>query len=259
MMSEFTIKDSGQRQDFASGMVRDVADDKTDHELIFNGPMADRWAEHLTKGAKKYPDVELGVPNWTLASGKAEMIRFRKSAARHFRDWLRGKEDEDHAAATFFNINGHEYVKGKMARVEPECTCWYPLIEHVSKDESRVLPCQVHPTHHEVHLPRPMLDLKQYETNIAIDKAIRDINPPITMDEEFVKRYADSIQQMLTYGTGFLVIEGDQEDEAEFWGTVESLLHGYVAAEEALLQPDQDQGPGRSRSPRRAARRGPSK
>src|SRR6185369_12162824 len=89
---------------------------KSDVELIFNGPMADRWAEHLTKGAKKYPDVEIGVPNWTLAAGKEEMIRFRKSAVRHFRQWFRGDRDEDHAAATFFNINGYEYVKEKLDR-----------------------------------------------------------------------------------------------------------------------------------------------
>jgi hypothetical protein len=114
-MSEFEIKDSGQRQQFESGMVRDVQDGKPDVELIFNGPMADRWAEHLTKGAKKYPDVELGVPNWTLAEGKAEMVRARKSAARHFRQWHRGDTDEDHAAAVFFNVNLYEYVKAKMA------------------------------------------------------------------------------------------------------------------------------------------------
>jgi hypothetical protein len=117
-VSDYVIKDSGQRAAFDSGMVRDVADDKPDTELIFNGPMADRWAEHLTKGAKKYPDVELGVPNWTLARGLEELVRFRKSAVRHFRQWLRGDRDEDHAAAVFFNINGAEYVRDRMAAAE---------------------------------------------------------------------------------------------------------------------------------------------
>lgn len=111
----FTIKDSGQRQDFASGMVRDVTTGKEDFELPLNGPMFDRWAAHLTKGAVKYPDAELGVPNWTLANGREELVRFRKSAVRHFRQWLRGDQDEDHAAAVFFNINGYEYVKARMA------------------------------------------------------------------------------------------------------------------------------------------------
>jgi hypothetical protein len=112
----FEIKDSGKRQEFASGMVRDTADDKTDYTRIMDGPMYDRWAEHLSKGAKKYPDVTPGVANWTLAAGEAELIRFKKSAARHFRQWMRGDIDEDHASATYFNINGAEFVKEKLKK-----------------------------------------------------------------------------------------------------------------------------------------------
>lgn len=111
---DFEVKDSGKRQEFASGMVRDTQDGKTDYTRVLDGPMYDRWAIHVTKGEIKYPDVSPGVPNWTLASGEAEKIRFKKSAARHFRQWLRGDTDEDHAAATFFNINGYEFVKAKM-------------------------------------------------------------------------------------------------------------------------------------------------
>lgn len=110
-MSEFIVKDSGRRQEFKSGMVRDVSDDKVDYELVFNGPMIDRWAAHLTKGAKKYPDTQPGKPNWMQASNEEELVRFRKSAVRHFRQWLRGDMDEDHAAAVFFNISGYEYVR----------------------------------------------------------------------------------------------------------------------------------------------------
>lgn len=110
----FVVKDSGKRAQFSSGMVRDTTEGKPDVELIFNGPMADRWATHLTKGAMKYPDPAPGQPNWMLADGMEERVRFRKSAVRHFRQWLRGDVDEDHAAAVYFNINGHEYVKAKM-------------------------------------------------------------------------------------------------------------------------------------------------
>lgn len=113
---EFTIKDSGARQTFASGMVRDTQDNKADFTRVLDGPMFDRWATHLTKGEKKYPDVTPGVPNWTLADGEAELIRFKKSAFRHFRQWLRGDVDEDHAAACYFNINGYEYVKSKLGK-----------------------------------------------------------------------------------------------------------------------------------------------
>lgn len=115
MSQEFIIKDSGERAQFASGMVRDVTTGKVEAHRTLDGPMFDRWAEHLTKGAVKYPDVKPGTPNWTLADGDAERERFRQSAFRHFMQWYRGQTDEDHAAAVFFNINGAEYVKGRQA------------------------------------------------------------------------------------------------------------------------------------------------
>lgn len=105
---QFSIKDSGQRQEFSSGMVRDVANDKTNVALVFDGPMLWRWAVHLTKGAIKY-----AKRNWMKAAGDEEYERFRESAARHFAQWYNGEQDEDHAAAVFFNINGAEYVKGR--------------------------------------------------------------------------------------------------------------------------------------------------
>src|SRR3954469_15431804 len=108
---EFTVKDSGQRKEVDSGMVRDTAEGKTQFHRAFEGPMFDRWAEHLTKGAVKYPDLEDGHANWTLAAGDEELRRFTQSAVRHFIQWMRGEVDEDHAAAVFFNINGAEYVK----------------------------------------------------------------------------------------------------------------------------------------------------
>lgn len=108
----FTVKDSGVREAFDSGMVRDTAEDKVDYSLVYQGPMIDRWAAHLTLGAKKYEKN-----NWMKARGQAELDRFVASACRHFRQWLRGDVDEDHAAATFFNINGAEYVKSQSAYI----------------------------------------------------------------------------------------------------------------------------------------------
>ncbi len=110
----FIVKDSGKRKEFNSGMVRDTEDNKTDYTALLDGPMLDRWAEHLTKAKVKYPDVAPGVANWTLAAGEEEMVRFRKSAFRHFRQWLRGDQDEDHASGLFFNVNGYEYVRTKL-------------------------------------------------------------------------------------------------------------------------------------------------
>lgn len=106
---EFVVKDSGERQKFDSGMVRDVTTDKIRWDLVFDGPLMQRLAEHLTKGAKKYE-----ARNWMKASGEAEKERFRESAVRHFVLWFNNVRDEDHMAAVVFNLNGYEYVAAKL-------------------------------------------------------------------------------------------------------------------------------------------------
>lgn len=105
----FEVKDSGERQQFASGMQRDVTTGKKDYTLVFDGPMLERWAALLTAGAVKYEKR-----NWMQATGQEELNRFRESAARHFVQWLRGDTDEDHGAAVMFNINGACYVEDRM-------------------------------------------------------------------------------------------------------------------------------------------------
>lgn len=94
-------------------MVRDTTEGKIDYTLVLDGPMFKRWAEHLTKGAKKY-----AKRNWMKATGQTELDRFKESALRHFIAWFYGERDEDHAAAVIFNINGAEYVQ---ERLEREC------------------------------------------------------------------------------------------------------------------------------------------
>ena len=108
------IKDSGERIQMA-GMVRDTSADKIRYDLVFDGPMFKRWAEHLTAGAKKY-----SARNWTGAKSQEELDRFRESAVRHFVQWLAGETDEDHAAAVVFNINGVEYVKDQLKLTDEE-------------------------------------------------------------------------------------------------------------------------------------------
>lgn len=114
-MSEFIVKDSGARQKFESGMVRDTTAGKTQFHRVLEGPMLTRWAEHLTKGAVKYPDNEDGTANWTKADGQPELRRFKESALRHFIQWHNGEQDEDHAAAVLFNLNGAEYVNENLS------------------------------------------------------------------------------------------------------------------------------------------------
>lgn len=110
---EFEIKDSGARQQFSGGMMRDTAEGKIDWLNLRFGPLYRRIAEHLTKGRIKYPDPAPGVPNWTLAEGREEALRAKQSAARHFEQWLQGDLDEDHAAAVAFNMNLFEFIREK--------------------------------------------------------------------------------------------------------------------------------------------------
>lgn len=112
---DFVIKDSGERQTFVGGMVRDIDTDKINYALVADGPMLHRWATHLTKGARKY-----APRNWMMAKGEEELERFKNSAFRHFLQWYWGEQDEDHAAAVFFNINGAEYVKSRLANAPLE-------------------------------------------------------------------------------------------------------------------------------------------
>lgn len=114
-MKEFITKDSGKRQDYASGMRRDLQEGKPRFDLIvpqsipYTETMLYRWAMLMERGMVKY-----GYRNWELANSEEELIRYYSSAFRHFMQWMSGEEDEDHAAAVMFNIQAAEYVKWRI-------------------------------------------------------------------------------------------------------------------------------------------------
>lgn len=107
----YETKDSGERQQYSTGMQRDVNTGKPRFDLImpvdlpYESQMLTRWAALMARGAEKYEDR-----NWEKAGTLEELHRFKESAFRHFVQWLNGEYDEDHAAAVFFNIQGAEYV-----------------------------------------------------------------------------------------------------------------------------------------------------
>jgi len=94
------VKDSGQRQKFETGSLRDTRKGKGRSDLIT--PIAlKRIAIHYENGSDKYGDW-----NWTKGQ---PVMRFFDSAARHLYTLLeyklKGKElDEDHLAAVVWNI-----------------------------------------------------------------------------------------------------------------------------------------------------------
>lgn len=104
----FQTKDSGQRQEFSTGMVRDTSADKPRYDLIWQ-PGIKRVAELMARGASKY-----SARNWEKASTQEELDRFKESALRHMYQWLEGDRTEDHMAAVVFNLFGAEFVLEKL-------------------------------------------------------------------------------------------------------------------------------------------------
>ncbi len=91
----FITKDSGQREEFESGMVRDTQDDKPRFDLI--PPLAlKRVAELYGRGAVKYTPF-----NWAKGS---PFSRFYASAFRHLMQYAMGDKSEDHLSAVCFNV-----------------------------------------------------------------------------------------------------------------------------------------------------------
>lgn len=105
---QFITKDSGQRTEFASGMVRDTDDGKPRYDLIPILPLR-RLAELYARGAKKYGDA-----NWQKANSPEEMQRFKASCLRHLYQWLDGDLDEDHAIGAVWNIFAVLWLEQKM-------------------------------------------------------------------------------------------------------------------------------------------------
>ena len=110
------IHDSGKRQVFSSGAMRDPSEGKIKWSRITFGPMMRRWAQHLTNAEAKYPDPIPRVPNFSLIKTREEYLRYKESAMRHFMSWFNEEQDEDHASAVFFNINGVELIKDKWEK-----------------------------------------------------------------------------------------------------------------------------------------------
>jgi hypothetical protein len=96
------VIDSGKRQKFKTGAVRDIQEGKGRYDLI--PPIAmQRLARHYENGAKKY-----GEHNWEKG---IPLSRYIDSLIRHAYKLLLGMEDEDHAAAIAWNAFSYIYTK----------------------------------------------------------------------------------------------------------------------------------------------------
>jgi hypothetical protein len=95
-LAEFQCKDSGERRQFASGAVRDMAAGKGRMDLL--SPFANiRTSKWLEKGAEKY-----GPHNWEKGIPFSSLL---DSTMRHLQKYLMGWRDEDHLAAARFGVD----------------------------------------------------------------------------------------------------------------------------------------------------------
>jgi len=94
-MNEFELKDSGKRENFKSGAVRDSRKGKGRYDLVTPFGLK-RLAIVMEKGAKKYE-----ARNWEMGM---EFSRLLDSAQRHLEQFKKGLKDEDHLAQAAFNI-----------------------------------------------------------------------------------------------------------------------------------------------------------
>lgn len=114
-MTEFETKDSGERQQWASGMKRDVQTGKPRFALMwtkrqpYHEQMVTRYAKLLARGAEKYEDR-----NWEEGCGQEELDYAMESLGRHTAQLICGETDEDHAAAVWFNTQLIEYIRWRM-------------------------------------------------------------------------------------------------------------------------------------------------
>ncbi len=134
MTEKFTTKDSGKREEFDGGMVRDTQEGKPRYDLL-DRPFLRRWAELMARGAEKY-----GADNWRLACTEEAHARFQASALRHLMQWLDGDADEDHAAAVAFNLAGAEYVRTRLGQGAAEAEASTPSTPDVSAAASAPSP-----------------------------------------------------------------------------------------------------------------------
>lgn len=101
------LKDSGLREIFASGAMREPNNGRGRYDLI--SPIALKaLAIHLEKGAAKYKDRnwESGMP----------LSRHLNSALRHLNQVLEGDKSEDHLSAAVYNLFAITHLKEMIKR-----------------------------------------------------------------------------------------------------------------------------------------------
>lgn len=101
---KFIVKDSDEKQTFASGAMRDIDNDKPRYELIPVEALK-RLAALYAAGAKKYSE-----DNWRKGM---PYRRVYASLLRHMFAFAEGEKTEDHLASIVFNAMALMYYQEK--------------------------------------------------------------------------------------------------------------------------------------------------
>ena len=103
------ILDSGERREFATGAVRDMAEGKGDMVSIPWEAIL-RLSKHYEHGMRKYK-------RWNYRQG-IPVSSFIDSACRHLAKYQCGFDDEDHLAAAAFNVLGAMLMENTMPEMQ---------------------------------------------------------------------------------------------------------------------------------------------
>ena len=136
---EAVIKDSGVREDFSTGSVRDTREGKGRYDLI-SPIFTERLAKHLELGAAKYDER-----NWEKGQ---EVSRCMDSCKRHLNKYLEGHRDEDHLAAAVTNLMFIIHTEEMVRRNRlPATLIDWPnyLAEWETETEEASVPSKPHP------------------------------------------------------------------------------------------------------------------
>ncbi len=111
------LEDSGKRQSFNTGSVRDTREGKGRYDLV-SPVFLKRLARHYENGALKY-----GERNWEKGQ---PVSRYLDSAMRHLVRYLDGERGEDHLTAAAWNcgaaIHTLELIRrGSLPRELDDC------------------------------------------------------------------------------------------------------------------------------------------
>lgn len=103
----YATKDSGQREEYATGSRRDTRDGKGRFDLI-PAISLKRLAQLYERGAAKYGDR-----NWEKGQ---PLSRYLDSAMRHLNDWIGGDRSEDHLIACVWNCFSYVWTEEMVRR-----------------------------------------------------------------------------------------------------------------------------------------------